>query len=156
MSIAIYPGTFDPITKGHVDIVTRAARLFDRVVVAVAESARKTPAFNLEQRIEWCKLALSDHANILVETLTGLSVDFARRHQATILLRGLRAVADFEYELQIAAMNRHLAPELETVFLAPAEQYSFISSTIVREIISIGGDVSAFVPAAVVAAMRQR
>ncbi len=138
---ALYPGTFDPITHGHTDLVQRAARLFDRVVVAVAAVSGKAPVFSLEERVELARVAL---------------VGFVREQGASVILRGLRAVSDFEYEFQLASMNRHLDPDVETVFLTPAEQYSFISSSLVREIASLGGDISAFVHPDVAAALNKR
>lgn len=146
---ALYPGTFDPMTNGHVDLVQRAARRFDHVLVAVAGSGSKTPCFALEQRIELARTALAGCANVSVKGFSGLLVRFAREQKASVILRGLRAVSDFEYEFQLASMNRKLAPEVETMFLTPDEGYTFISSSLVREIASLGGDVSAFVPAAV-------
>lgn len=153
---AIYPGTFDPITNGHSDLVHRAARLFDRVIVAVASSSDKAPVLPLAERIQLCKDALSDLENIEVCGFDSLLVDFMKEKGATVILRGLRAVSDFEYEFQLASMNRHLDTGIETVFLTPAEQYSYISSSLVREIARLGGDVSPFVPANVVAALRAR
>lgn len=142
---AVYPGTFDPITNGHTDLVARASRLFDKVVVAVARSAGKDPVCTTEQRIKLAKVALSDFPNVEVVALDGLLVDFCKKVAAGVVIRGLRAVSDFEYEFQLASMNRRLAPEIETIFLTPSEQYSFISSTLVREIARLGGDVSEFV-----------
>ncbi len=144
--IVLYPGTFDPITNGHLDLIERASRLFDRVVVAVADSQGKNPLFNFESRVELVKKVVSSMTNIEVCGFSGLLVDLAKEKNAIALLRGLRAVSDFEYEFQLANMNRHLAPELESLFLTPSEQYSFISSTLVREVASLGGDVSEFVP----------
>lgn len=142
----MYPGTFDPITNGHLDLVRRAARLFDRVVVAVAASPKKTPMFSLEERISMARAALQDVPNITVDGYGGLTVDYVRQHGLRVIIRGLRAVSDFEYEFQLAAMNRHLRSEVETIFLTPAEEYTFVSSTFVREIGILGGDISAFVP----------
>jgi pantetheine-phosphate adenylyltransferase len=153
---ALYPGTFDPMTNGHVDLVQRAARRFDHVLVAVAGSGSKTPCFTLEQRIELARAALAGCANVSVKGFSGLLVRFAREEKASVILRGLRAVSDFEYEFQLASMNRRLAPEVETMFLTPDEGYTFISSSLVREIASLGGDVSAFVPAAVQQALATR
>jgi pantetheine-phosphate adenylyltransferase len=151
--IAIYPGTFDPITNGHADLVARAAPLFERIVVGVAESPSKTPGFALAERIELARLALADLPNVEVLGFDTLLADFVRRMGAGVLLRGLRAVSDFEYEFQLASMNRHLIPEVETLFLTPSEQYSFISSSLVREIARLGGDVSGFVHPSVQAAL---
>ena len=153
---AIYPGTFDPMTNGHVDLVQRAAKRFDQVLVAVAGSGSKTPCFTLEKRIELAEEALSRCSNVRVKGFSGLLVQFAQQEKAGVILRGLRAVSDFEYEFQLASMNRRLAPDVETMFLTPDEGYTFISSSLVREIASLGGDVSAFVPAAVQAALRER
>lgn len=144
--IAIYPGTFDPITNGHLDLVARASRLFYKVKVAVAVNAGKTPLFSLEERINLVKGATSKHANVEVIGFDNLLVDCARQYGATVILRGLRAVSDFEYEFQMAGMNRNLAPELETLFLTPPEQYTFISSSVIKDIARLNGDISTFVP----------
>ena len=144
--VIVYPGTFDPITCGHEDLVKRALALFDGVIVAVAENSPKVPCFSLEERVELAKLALSDLDNVRVEPFSGLLVDFVRSHGAYMVLRGLRAVSDFEYEFQLAGMNRRLAPEMETVFLTPAEQHMFVSASMVREIARLRGDVRPFVP----------
>jgi pantetheine-phosphate adenylyltransferase len=154
MKTAIYPGTFDPITNGHTDLVQRAARLFDRVIVAIAANPGKAPAFPLARRAELARTALEDVANVEVCSFDSLLVDFARRRGADVILRGLRAVSDFEYEFQLASMNRQLAPAIETVFLTPSEQYAFVSSSLVREVAMLGGDVSHFVHPAVMAALR--
>jgi pantetheine-phosphate adenylyltransferase len=143
---AIYPGTFDPITSGHIDLVTRAARIFDRVFVAVAENKNKVPLFTLEERVDLARRAFADTANVEVLGFNTLLVECARTCGAGVILRGLRAVSDFEFEFQLAGMNRHLGPELETMFLTPSEKYAFISSSIIREIAKFGGDVSGFVP----------
>ena len=145
MKKAVYPGTFDPITNGHSDLVSRAARLFDQIVVAVAKDTGKAPVCDVVARVDLARVALADIPNVEVVPFEGLLVDFCRSHGAGIVIRGLRAVSDFEYEFQLASMNRRLAPEIETVFLTPAEQYAFISSTLVREIARLGGDVSEFV-----------
>jgi pantetheine-phosphate adenylyltransferase len=145
MKIAVYPGTFDPITNGHSDLVARAAKLFDRVILAVAKDTGKTPVCGISERVELAHLALQGIAGVEVVPFEGLLVDFCRQHSADVVIRGLRAVSDFEYEFQLASMNRRLAPEIETIFLTPAEQYAFISSTLVREIARLGGDVSEFV-----------
>jgi pantetheine-phosphate adenylyltransferase len=154
--IAVYPGTFDPITNGHVDLVARASPLFERLVVGVAASAGKNPALPLDERVALAREALSGVANVEVRGFASLLADFVREVGAGIVLRGLRAVTDFEYEFQLASMNRHLIPEAETLFLTPAEQHSFISSTLVREIARLGGDVSGFVPPAVAKALTAR
>lgn len=142
---ALYPGTFDPITNGHQDLVRRAAAIFDRVVVAIAESPAKTPIFSLDERVDMARSVLSDMNNVEVTGYGGLTVEFARQHGLKVVLRGLRAVSDFEYEFQLATMSRHLAEEVETVFLTPAEQFTYISASLVREVASLGGDVSKFV-----------
>ncbi len=142
---AIYPGTFDPITHGHSDLVKRATRLFDRVIVALAANPGKQPTFTLEERLELTHIALEKYDNVEICSFDGLLVEFARTKQARIILRGLRAVSDFDHELQLAGMNRKLAPDIETLFLTPAEQYSHISSSLVREIATLGGDVTPFV-----------
>ena len=152
----IYPGTFDPITNGHTDIVLRAARLFDRVIVAVAGSTSKKTAFTLEERLTLVGTVLESISNVEIYPFDSLLVDAARKRGAVIILRGLRAVSDFEYEFQMANMNRRLAPELDTLFLTPAEHYSYISSSLVREIAALGGDVSAFVHPSVVEALKGR
>ena len=153
---AMYPGTFDPVTNGHLDLVRRAAKLFDRVVVAVASSPNKTPMFTLEERITMARSALADAPNITVDGYGGLTVDYVRQHGLRVIIRGLRAVSDFEYEFQLATMNRHLRSEVETIFLTPAEEYTFVSSTFVREIGVLGGDISPFVPPAVAAALARK
>jgi len=145
MKIAVYPGTFDPITNGHSDLVSRATRLFDRVVVGVAKDTGKKPVCGLAERLELARLALADVPRAEVVPFEGLLVEFCKEHKAGIVVRGLRAVSDFEFEFQLASMNRRLAPEIETIFMTPAEQFSFISSTLVREIARLGGDVSEFV-----------
>lgn len=153
MNTVLYPGTFDPITKGHMDLVGRAAKLFDRVVVAVAASPKKNPAFTLEQRVELAREVLKDYPNVEVVGFSTLLAHFADEVGANVLLRGLRAVSDFEYEFQLANMNRALAPSMESLFLTPAEHLSYISSSIVREIALLGGDVSKFVSPVVEAAL---
>ncbi|MCU0842366.1 MAG: pantetheine-phosphate adenylyltransferase [Thiobacillaceae bacterium] len=142
----VYPGTFDPITRGHEDLVRRAARIFDEVVLAVADSAAKQPFFSLAERIDMARGTLGDLPGVRVEGFDGLLVDFVRRQDTNLVLRGLRAVSDFEYEFQLAGMNRGLYPDLETVFMTPAEQFMFISASMVREIARLGGDVRPFVP----------
>ena len=143
--VAVYPGTFDPITNGHTDLVSRAARVFDRVVIAIAESPHKQPLFNLEERIELARGQLEHLGNIEVVGFSNLLVEFVQQVGATIIIRGLRAVSDFEYEFQLASMNRHLAPAVETLFLTPDEDYGFISSSLVKEIARLNGDVTNFV-----------
>jgi pantetheine-phosphate adenylyltransferase len=144
MNKAVYPGTFDPITRGHEDLVRRATRLFDHLIVAVA-SSRQSAVFSVEERVDMAKEVLAHHANVEVMGFSGLLMDFLRQQGARIIIRGLRAVSDFEYEFQMAGMNRNLYPDVETVFLTPGEQYMFVSATMVREIALLGGDVSPFV-----------
>ena len=145
MESVVYPGTFDPVTNGHADLVERASRLFDRVIVAVAVNPDKQAAFPIETRVSLAREVLAHIENVEVCSFDNLLVDFMHQQEAQVILRGLRAVSDFEYEFQLASMNRRLAPEIETIFLTPAEQYAFISSTLVREIARLGGDVSEFV-----------
>jgi len=145
MVIAVYPGTFDPLTRGHEDLVRRAAGLFAKLIVGVADSVAKRPVFSLEERIEIAREVLGHYPNVEVVGFRGLLKDFVREQNARVILRGLRAVSDFEYEFQMAGMNRYLLPEAETMFLTPSDQYQFISGTIVREIALLGGDVSKFV-----------
>jgi pantetheine-phosphate adenylyltransferase len=152
--VAIYPGTFDPITNGHSDLIQRAARLFDRVIVAIAGSTHKTPMFSLDHRVALVSEVLEGIPNVEITSFDCLLVDYARECKAHVIIRGLRAVSDFEYEFQLAGMNRRLAPEVETMFLTPAEQYAFISSTLVREVAKLGGDISPFVHEVVVRALR--
>ena len=153
---AAYPGTFDPITNGHHDLVRRASTIFDRVVVAIAANPGKTPLFSLAERIDLARRVLADLPNVEVDGFTGLTVDFARKHGLDVIIRGLRVVSDFEFEFQLANMNRHLSREIETVFLTPQEQFMFISSTLVREIAVLGGDVSEFVHPLVTAELRKK
>ena len=155
-TIAIYPGTFDPITNGHQDLVHRAARLFDRVIVAVAKSSPKNTRFDVESRVEFARISLADLSNVEVDRFSGLLVDFAQARGASVILRGLRAISDFDYEFQLASMNRRLAPQVETVCLTSDERFSYISSSLVREIATLGGDVSPFVHPTVEAALRER
>jgi pantetheine-phosphate adenylyltransferase len=152
---ALYPGTFDPITNGHVDLVRRAAKLFDRVVVAIASNAGKAPLFAQEKRVALAREVLAELPNVEVMGYSELTVEFARRHQLTVIIRGLRAVSDFEFEFQLANMNRHLSRDIETVFLTPQEQFTFISSSLVREIAVLGGDVHEFVHPLVLAELKK-
>ncbi len=156
--VAIYPGTFDPLTNGHADLIDRASRMFQRVVVAIAESPHKKPAFSLAERIDLAERVLDAQgvANVEVVGFSDLLAHFVQERGAGVILRGLRAVSDFEYEFQLASMNRHLIQDAETVFLTPAEEYSFISSSLVKEIARLGGDVSEFVDARVVDALKRR
>jgi pantetheine-phosphate adenylyltransferase len=142
---AVYPGTFDPLTRGHEDIVRRAASLFEGVIIGVADSQAKRPFFTRTERVDMASDVLRDLKNVKVVGFSGLLIDFIRQHQARVIMRGLRAVADFEYEFQLAGMNRNLYPDVETIFLTPSEQHMFISATLVREIATLGGDVSKFV-----------
>jgi pantetheine-phosphate adenylyltransferase len=142
---AMYPGTFDPITRGHEDLLRRCAQLYDRVVVAIAASPRKTPLFTLDERVTLAREVLKDVPEVIVSGYEGLTVDFARERNLKVIIRGLRAVSDFEYEFQLATMNRHLNADVETVFLTPTEHFTFVSSTLVREIAEYGGDVAPFV-----------
>ena len=152
----IYPGTFDPITIGHIDLIERASRLFSRVVVAVAESINKSALFTHEERITLTKKALPAFKNVEIFGFNNLLIAFAKQQGISVILRGLRAVSDFEYEFQLASMNRHMAQELETIFLTPAEQYSFISAHLIREVARLGGDVSQFVPPVIVKALKEK
>ncbi|HLF31280.1 MAG TPA: pantetheine-phosphate adenylyltransferase [Xanthomonadales bacterium] len=153
---ALYPGTFDPITNGHADLVTRASRVFDKVFIAIAESPHKTPLFSLEERIALTRNETRQLANVEVVGFKSLLVEFVQEMGAGVILRGLRAVSDFEYEFQLASMNRHLAPEVETLFVTPDERYGFISSTLVKEVARLNGDVSKFVCPEVQQALRRR
>lgn len=152
----IYPGTFDPITYGHMDLIKRVSKIFDKVIVAVAVNARKSPAFSLEQRIELAQTVLKNLPQVEVCGFEGLLIDFARQKKAEVIVRGLRAVADFEYEFQLAGMNHRMAPEIETIFMAPSENFAFLSATMVREIAELGGDVAEFVDPVVKAALQKR
>lgn len=156
MNKAIYPGTFDPITRGHEDLVRRASTLFEEIVVAVAGDTTKTPFFSLEERIRMAETVLSDYANVKVIGFSGLLMSFVQRQNSRIILRGLRAVSDFEYEFQLAGMNRSLYPDVETVFLTPSEQYMFVSATIVREIARLGGEADKFVHPVVAEQLRRK
>ena len=153
---AVYPGTFDPLTRGHEDLVRRASTLFDAVILAIADSKAKKPYFSLEERIAMAREVLADVKNLQVVGFAGLLTDFVRKQGARVVLRGLRAVSDFEYEFQLAGMNRNLYPEMETIFLTPSEQHMFISATLVREIATLGGDVSEFVHPLVAKRLKQK
>jgi len=154
--IAVYPGTFDPITNGHTDLVSRAARVFPKVIIAIAESPHKQPLFNLQERIQLSENQMAHLDNVEVVGFSNLLVEFVQQIGASVIIRGLRAVSDFEYEFQLASMNRHLAPAVETLFLTPDEDYSFISSSLVKEIARLNGDVSEFVCEEVQQSMRKR
>jgi pantetheine-phosphate adenylyltransferase len=156
MTKAVYPGTFDPLTRGHEDLVRRAASLFDSVILAVADSRAKRTFFTLEERVEMAREVLGGMKNVEIVGFSGLLIDFVRQHKARVVLRGLRAVSDFEYEFQLAGMNRSLYPDFETLFLTPSEQHMFISATLVREIALLGGDVSKFVDPRVQARLRTK
>jgi pantetheine-phosphate adenylyltransferase len=154
--IAVYPGSFDPITNGHLDLVERGARLCDRLIVAVLGNENKQPLFTVEERMEMLREAVADYPNVEVDTFGGLLVDYARHKGATAIVRGIRAISDYEYELQMALMNRRLCPEVETVFLMAGEAYSFISSRIVKEVIRLGGNLAGLVPPSVEVRLRNR
>ena len=154
--IAVYPGTFDPITNGHTDLVTRAARVFSKVIIAIAESPHKKPLFSLEERIRLAENEMAQLDNVEVVGFSNLLVEFVQQIGASVIVRGLRAVSDFEYEFQLASMNRHIAPSVETLFLTPDEDYSFISSSLVKEVARLNGDVSEFVCEEVQQAMTKR
>ena len=153
---AVYPGTFDPITNGHTDLVRRAAGVFDQLIVAIAANPAKTPMFTLDERVSLARRVLASVPNVEVLGYTGLTVDFAREHGCSVVVRGLRAVSDFEFEFQLANMSRHLSPDLESVFLTPKEQFTFISSTLIREIAVYGGPVDEFVDPIVAAELRKK
>ena len=153
---AVYPGTFDPITHGHTDLIQRASKLFDRVIIAVAANPSKQPLFTLEQRVEMAKLVTKSLSNVSIVGFNSLLVHFAKEHNAQVILRGLRAVSDFDYEFQLAGMNRKLDSDIETIFLTPAEKYAYISSSLVREIAALGGDVRGFVHEKVIAELNKR
>ena len=152
----VYPGTFDPITRGHEDLVRRACGIFDHVVVAIAANPNKAPLFSIEERVELARGVLADLPNVSIQGYHGLTVEFAKNNQIGVIIRGLRAVSDFEFEFQLANMGRHIAPGVETMFLTPKEHFTFISSTLVREIATLGGDVSQFVHPLVEAAFRRK
>ena len=156
MVTAVYPGTFDPITLGHSDLVERASFLFDKVIIAVADNGVKGPAFQVDDRVLLVESVIGGLSNVEVLRFNSLLVDFCREHDASVIIRGIRAVSDFDYEFQLAGMNRRLAPEVETVFLTPSDQYTHISSTLVKEVASYGGDVSEFVHPAVESALKNK
>lgn len=147
--VAVYPGTFDPITNGHVDIILRGARLFDRIIVAILVNPEKTPLFTCSERAEIAHEVFRDYSNVEVDTFEGLLVDYVRRRKVSAIVRGLRAISDFEYELQMALMNRRLDPDVETVFMMPAEPYTYVSSRLVKEVVALGGSVTGLVPSVV-------
>jgi len=145
-TLAVYPGSFDPLTNGHVDIISRGARLFDRIIVAILVNAEKSPLFTMDERVEITRSVFKTHSNVEVDTFDGLLVDYVERRNAQVIVRGLRAVSDFEFEFQMALMNRRLRPQIETVFMMPAEQYTYISSRLIKEVFSLGGRVEGLVP----------
>src|SRR5215831_13476868 len=155
-TLAVYPGSFDPLTNGHVDIIERGARLFDRIIVAILVNAEKSPLFTMAERVEIARKVFTDHPNVEVDTFDGLLVDYVARRQANVIVRGLRAVSDFEYEFQMALMNRQLAPSIETVFMMPAVKYSYISSRLTKEVFRLGGQVQGLVPELVEARLRDK
>jgi pantetheine-phosphate adenylyltransferase len=154
--VAIYPGSFDPLTSGHVDIIERGARIFDSIIVAILANVEKTPLFTEKERVSIIREVFKGNSNVQVETFDGLLVDYAQRKHASVIVRGLRAVSDFEYEFQMALMNRHLAPGIETVFMMPAEQYTYISSRLIKEVFALGGAVEGLVPPVVEEQLRQK
>lgn len=155
-NIAVYGGTFDPITNGHISLIERAATIFDKIIVAIAASSSKNPLFSLEERVSLTKEVLKNNSKIFVSGFDCLLLDFAKQHQANIILRGLRTGTDFDYEFQLASMNRHLQPEIESIFLMPAENYMYISSSLVREVALLGGDVGGLVPEVIVKALEKK
>jgi pantetheine-phosphate adenylyltransferase len=155
-TLAVYPGSFDPLTNGHVDIITRGARLFDRIIVAILVNAEKSPLFSMAERVEIAQAVFRDYANVEVDTFDGLLVDYVERRQARVIVRGLRAISDFEFEFQLALMNRRLNSDIETVFMMPAEQYSYISSRLIKEVFALGGRVHGLVPDMVEARLRDK
>jgi pantetheine-phosphate adenylyltransferase len=155
-TLAVYPGSFDPLTNGHVDIISRGARLFDRIIVANMVNAEKAPLFSMAERVDITRKVFRDHANVEVDTFDGLLVDYVAKRHANVLVRGLRAVSDFEYEFQMALMNRRLNSTIETVFMMPAEQYSYISSRLIKEVFALGGRVHGLVPELVETRLREK
>ncbi len=154
--IAVYPGSFDPLTNGHVDIILRGARLFDRIFVAILHNVDKTPLFSLQERIDIVRDVFDDQPNVEVDEFDGLLVDYARQRRASVIVRGLRAISDFEYELQMALMNRRLEPDVETVFMMPAETYTYVSSRLVKEVAALGGSITGLVPAKVESRLHEK
>jgi pantetheine-phosphate adenylyltransferase len=154
--IAVYPGSFDPVTNGHLDVIRRAAGIFDKVIVGVGLNAGKSPLFTAEERVSLIEAAVSDLGNVEVESFDGMLVAFAKQHGASVLVKGLRAISDFEYEFQMALANRHLDPTVETMFLMTSAEYQFLSSSIVKEMVRVGGDCSPLVPSVVMTALRHR
>jgi len=154
--IAIYPGSFDPLTNGHVDIIQRGSRLFDRIVVAILLNIEKSPLFTVQERVDIAREVFREYPNVEVDTFDGLLVEYARRKHASAIVRGLRAISDFEYEMQMALMNRHLNPDVETVFMMPAETYTYVSSRLVKEVVALGGSVTNLVPSLVESRLREK
>ena len=154
--IAVYPGSCDPLTNGHVDIILRGARIFDKIVLALLVNVDKNPLFSLEERVEITRKVFQEYPNVEVDTFDGLLVDYAKRRDISVIVRGLRAISDFEYELQMALMNRRLSPETETVFMMPAEQYTYVSSRLVKEVFALGGSVSGLVPEVVEERLKEK
>ena len=155
-TLAVYPGSFDPLTNGHVDIIARGARLFDRIVVAIAVNAEKAPLFTMDERVEIARAVFKDHPTVEVDTFDGLLVDYVAHRRADVIVRGLRAVSDYEFEFQMALMNRRLNATIETVFMMPAEQYTYLSSRLIKEVFDLGGEVRGLVPPVVEARMRAK
>ena len=155
-TLAVYPGSFDPLTNGHVDIIERGARLFDRIIVAILVNAEKSPLFSMAERVDIARTVFKNHPNVEIDTFDGLLVDYVARRQANVIVRGLRAVSDFEYEFQMALMNRELASTIETVFMMPAVKYSYISSRLIKEVFALGGKVHGLVPDMVEARLREK
>ena len=154
--LAIYPGSFDPLTNGHVDIIQRGSRMFDRIVVGILLNVEKSPLFTVAERVEIAREVFAAYPNVEVDTFDGLLVEYARRKRAGVIVRGLRAISDFEYELQMALMNRHLNPDVETVFMMPAETYTYVSSRLVKEVVALGGSVTGLVPTLVEDRLREK
>jgi pantetheine-phosphate adenylyltransferase len=155
-TLAVYPGSFDPLTNGHVDIITRGAHLFDRIIVAILVNGEKAPLFSMDERVEIARAVFSDQPNVEIDTFDGLLVDYVERRKANVIVRGLRAISDFEFEFQMALMNRRLKPTIETVFMMPAEQYTYISSRLIKEVFALGGRVHGLVPDMVEVRLRQK
>ena len=155
-TLAVYPGSFDPLTNGHLDIITRGARLFDRIIVAILVNAEKAPMFSTEERVEIARQVFAKHPSVEVDTFDGLLVDYVERRRAQVIVRGLRAVSDFEFEFQMALMNQRLSPKIETVFMMPAEQYTYISSRLIKEVFALGGRVHGLVPDMVETRLREK
>jgi pantetheine-phosphate adenylyltransferase len=155
-TLAVYPGSFDPLTNGHVDIITRGARLFDRIIVAILVNAEKAPMFSTGERVEIARQVFAQHPSVEVDTFDGLLVDYVERRRAQVIVRGLRAVSDFEFEFQMALMNQRLSPKIETVFMMPAEQYTYISSRLIKEVFALGGRVHGLVPELVEQRLREK